>query len=868
MKLLTIDSNSILNRAFYGVRPLTNKDGVFTNGIYGFFSIFHKLASDLQPDAVAFAFDLKAPTFRHKMYDGYKASRKGMPQELAMQLPYLKDLIRALGYTIVELEGYEADDILGTLSQCCAEQGEQCFIATGDRDSLQLIRENVTVILASSRMGKAEYIPYDPAAILEKYGITPTQLIDVKALMGDTSDNIPGVAGIGEKTALALIQQFSTLDGVYEHLEDGGLRPAVKTKLIAGKEMAYLSRKLAEIDRHVPVSQIISDFIPREPDKAKAYAIFSELEMYTIAERFGISAADEMKTAHEKEAMTGQIRTLSVCIDTDLSVLLEAAKAIQPLPVLFQYDGEQITAFGFATEDKLYLESGAAHKKALELLDSGISLMTHDCKQLYRTAMKHQIEPGVVVFDSALAAYLLSPNSTEYTVEKLEEQYASPAVKTEGELPDELAVFAGQCAGFAGLCSILEKKIEENNQKSLLSDIEIPLSEVLASMELLGFELDVEGIKAFGVQLDEAINTYQQAIWDSAGYEFNINSPKQLGEVLFGKLGLPAKKKTKSGYSTNAEVLEGLRGYHPIIEDILEYRKVAKLKSTYVDGLLKVVSDDGRVRSCFNQTETRTGRISSTEPNMQNIPVRTELGSNLRKFFRAREGCVLVDADYSQIELRVLAAISGDQNMIEAFREGEDIHTNTASQVFGMPPEYVTPLMRSRAKAVNFGIVYGIGAFSLSGDIGVSVAEADQYIKNYLKTFSGVQKYMDETKKLAAEQGYVTTLFHRRRYLPELSASNRVTRAFGERVAMNTPIQGTAADIIKIAMVRVYQRLKKESLEARLLLQVHDELIVEAPETEADKVMALLKEEMEQAVNLAVPMQVEAKTGKTWYESK
>ena len=868
MKLLTIDSNSILNRAYYGVRPLTNKDGVFTNGIYGFFSIFHKLAEDLKPDAVAFAFDLKAPTFRHKMYDGYKAQRKGMPQELAMQLPYLKDLIRALGYTIIELEGYEADDILGTLSLRCVEKGEQCYIATGDRDSLQLVGNHVTVILASSKMGKAEYIPYDPAAIMEKYGVAPAQLIDVKALMGDTSDNIPGVAGIGEKTALSLIQQFSTLDGVYEHLEDGGLRPAVKTKLSAGKDMAYLSRRLAEIDRHVPISQEMDAFIPKEPDKSRAYAIFSELEMYTIAERFGISSAEEMKKA-PAQVQKANIPALQICLDADPAELIDAARLAAPVPMLLRYDGERVTAFGFAAGDKLYLEDGeTANDKALALLRSGVSLMTHDCKQLYRTAMTNDIEPGKVAFDTALAAYLLSPNATEYTVEKLEEQYGAPSPAVEGEVPEELRAFAVQCAGFPGLGDVLNQKIRENDQESLLSDIEIPLSEVLASMELLGFELDIDGIKAFGIQLDEAIQSYQQEVWDNAGYEFNINSPKQLGEVLFGKLGLPARKKTKSGYSTNAEVLESLRGHHPIIEAILEYRKVAKLKSTYVDGLLKVVSPDGRVRSRFNQTETRTGRISSTEPNMQNIPVRTELGSNLRKFFRAKEGCVLVDADYSQIELRVLAAISGDENMIKAFREGQDIHTNTASQVFGMPPEYVTPLMRSRAKAVNFGIVYGIGAFSLSGDIGVSVAEADRYIKNYLSTYSGVQRYMEETKKLAAEQGYVTTLFHRRRYLPELSASNRVTRAFGERVAMNTPIQGTAADIIKIAMVRVYQRLKKEKLEARLLLQVHDELIVEAPLAEAERVKALLKEEMEQAVNLAVPMQVEAKTGKTWYESK
>ncbi len=471
-------------------------------------------------------------------------------------------------------------------------------------------------------------------------------------------------------------------------------------------------------------------------------------------------------------------------------------------------------------------------------------------------------------FDSALAAYLLSPNSTEYPVDKLLSQYHAEGAAVAGELPEERAAFIRECADFPRLCETLAEQIRRNEQEELLHAMEIPLSEVLASMELIGFELDTEGIARFGEQLDADIAALQTSIWEDAGYEFNINSPKQLGEVLFIKLGLPSGKKTKSGYSTNADVLDSLRGMHPIIGKILQYRQLAKLKSTYVEGLLKVVAADGRVHSSFNQTETRTGRISSAEPNMQNIPVRTELGSNLRKFFRAREGCLLADADYSQIELRVLASISKDRNMIDAFLNGEDIHTITASQVFNQPPLFVTPLMRSRAKAVNFGIVYGIGAFSLSGDIGVSVAEADQYIKNYLKTYSGVKKYMEDTKELAKKQGYVTTLFHRRRYLPELTASNRNTRAFGERVAMNTPIQGTAADIIKIAMVRVYRRLKKEGLKARLLLQVHDELIVEAPASEAEQVKRLLKEEMEDAVHMEVPMEVSAKTGKTWYESK
>ncbi len=879
MKLLIVDSNSILNRGFYGVRPLTNKEGIFTNGIFGFWGIFLKLESELKPDAVAFVFDLPAPTFRHKMYADYKGTRKGMPEELGMQLPFLKELITALGYPIVELEGYEADDILGTLGKRCAEAGHDCYIASGDRDMFQLVTDHVTVVLASSKGGKAEYIPYDPAAIQEKYGLTPRQLIDVKALMGDTSDNIPGVAGVGEKTALDLIQKFGSLDGVYQNLEAEGIRPAVRKKLEADHDKAYLSYRLAEIDRESPVPCSIEELARRPQDRAKAYSILNRLEMYTLIKRFGFTAEDAAlsyssvpDTVEQPQEEREWQAVLEPSPEEAAQVLAALKEKGEPLSLLVRFEGDEPQRLGFDGGDAVYDIQENAPERLLSLLEGAaelsVPIFTHNCKALYRFAQLHGVELGEVGFDSALAAYLLSPNSTEYPVDKLLSQYHAEGAAVAGELPEERAAFIRECAGFPRLCETLAEQIRRNEQEELLHAMEIPLSEVLASMELIGFELDTEGIARFGEQLDADIAALQTSIWEDAGYEFNINSPKQLGEVLFIKLGLPSGKKTKSGYSTNADVLDSLRGMHPIIGKILQYRQLAKLKSTYVEGLLKVVAADGRVHSSFNQTETRTGRISSAEPNMQNIPVRTELGSNLRKFFRAREGCLLADADYSQIELRVLASISKDRNMIDAFLNGEDIHTITASQVFNQPPLFVTPLMRSRAKAVNFGIVYGIGAFSLSGDIGVSVAEADQYIKNYLKTYSGVKKYMEDTKELAKKQGYVTTLFHRRRYLPELTASNRNTRAFGERVAMNTPIQGTAADIIKIAMVRVYRRLKKEGLKARLLLQVHDELIVEAPASEAEQVKRLLKEEMEDAVHMEVPMEVSAKTGKTWYESK
>lgn len=876
MKLLCLDSNSILNRAFYGVKLLTNKDGVYTNAVYGFMNILLKLLNDVQPDAVACAFDLKAPTFRHKMFDGYKAQRKGMPEELAQQLPVIKELLDDLGYRILTLEGYEADDILGTLSAMCEQQGQECYIATGDRDSLQLIGDHTTVLLASSRMGKSETVICDEAYFYEKYGTKPHGLIDIKALMGDSSDNIPGVPGIGEKTALKLIGQYGTLDAVYENLDSLPVTKSVKAKLEAGKDSAYMSRTLATIDRNVPLNITLDDCKPKPRDDAACFQLLSRLEMGSIIKRLGLSAdvCAQPQPQQEEQPQQALVQYDAAAL---LDELLEEVGEQLPLSILALWDKEdeeKLEALAVCAGEKILLnlpEEGALYEQQLvRLFHSKNPKITFDCKSLYHWTLRHGCDLAHIADDILLSAYLLAANNNSYDLDRLSAEYG--AVRRVEGIPEEMAEqharLLAQCACLLPLHEKLAEEIAHNGQESLLHDIELPLSEVLASMEVCGFAVDTDALTEYGRMLDEKIDEYQNLIYHLAGEEFNINSPKQLGEVLFDHLGLPTRKKTKTGYSTSAEVLESLRGKHEIIDAILEYRKVTKLKSTYVDGLLKVVGRDGRIHTHFNQADTRTGRLSSTEPNLQNIPVRTELGSRLRAFFKAKEGCELVDADYSQIELRVLAHISGDQHMIEAFNSGEDIHQKTASQVFKMPPDFVTPEMRRRAKAVNFGIVYGIGAFSLSQDIGVTVAEADQYIKNYLDTYSGVRQYMDDTVEFAKENGYIATLFGRRRALPEISARNKNIVNFGKRVAMNTPIQGTAADIIKIAMIRVYRRLQTEQLAARLILQVHDELIVEAPEHEIEQVKQLVQQEMEGAVALKVQLKADVGVGKTWIDAK
>ncbi len=854
MKLLVLDGNSILNRAFYGIKLLTTKDGRYTNAIYGFMNILLKLEDEVQPDAVAVTFDLKAPTFRHKMYDGYKANRKGMPPELAEQMPVLKELLADLGYKIVTKEGFEADDIIGTLSAHIGEN-DQCFIATGDRDSLQLVRENVHVLLASTKMGRAETNVYDVARIGEEYGVTPRQMIDIKALMGDSSDNIPGVAGIGKKTAEDLVQRFGSIEKIYAEIDTIDIKAGVRQKLINDKDMAYLSYKLGTIELNAPVDTEIAHYVKDAPKEQEATSILVSLEMFKILEKlhFGSAKAAEISHTPPKAKLplkTGLSKESAVLVNNRLYCLLVSAER-----ALF------VTEFFVLEADLTDLEQKACF---LELLsDVDIEKYLYSSKEVFAFALAHDTEVQNVKMDITLGAYLLNPSAKDYELHRLIQEYCATYNEAQGD--DSLV---SDSVNLISLCEKIATRLEINEQTALLDTVEIPLAEVLASMEQIGVLVDKTGIVQFNDMLTEKIADLQKTIYELAGEEFNINSPKQLGEILFVKLQIPAKKKTKTGFSTNAEVLESLANDYEIVRYILEYRTLAKLKSTYCEGLLKVIADDGRIHSCFNQTETRTGRISSTEPNLQNIPVRQELGREMRKFFKAADGNLLVDADYSQIELRVLADIANDRAMIDAFNEDTDIHAVTASQVFGMPMQLVTPLMRSRAKAVNFGIVYGIGAFSLSKDIGVTRAEADRYIKDYLHHYAGVDRYMKEVVEQAKKDGYVKTLFERRRYLPELASSNGMLRAFGERVARNMPIQGTAADIIKIAMIRVYRRLKQENMQAKLILQVHDELIVEAPEEEAERAAKIVSEEMENACKMQVRLKSDANIGKTWYDAK
>lgn len=839
MKILAIDGNSIMNRAFYGIKMLSNKKGMFTNAVTGFMNIYLKVTAELEPDGVVCAFDLKAPTFRHKADSAYKANRKGMPEELHMQMPYIKDILRAMGVHVVECEGYEADDILGTVSDIFAD-GE-CYILTGDRDSLQLVTDHVTVLLHTNK----ELIHFTPERFRDEYGFEPINIIDLKAFMGDSSDNISGVKGIGEKTAMALIQKYATLENIYDKMPDIEATKSVLTKLENGKADAEHSKWLATIVKNVPIDRDPEKYRAAERDNEKLSLILTELEMNKLMEKLDISPSADYKP-ETAAAGIEKIEFVQGDLSADKSEIYSADK------VAFIADVENMTA-EIAWNGKIYSVNGK--DELLEFFALPCGKYTHRAKPVYKFCFDNGSELLNVKSDTDILGYLLDTESSEYTIENMSRSYGVPAY----EKP--------VCA-LEQLSDAMLKEIENEGMHSLLYDIELPLTEVLASMEHYGVRVDTDGIRSFGNGLIEDMEAMEQQIYFMAGHKFNIGSPKQLGTVLFEEMGLPAGKKTKTGYSTNAEVLEGLRDRAPIVDLVLSYRQLSKLNSTYVEGLLKAVSPDGRVHSVFRQTETRTGRISSTEPNVQNIPVRTELGRNMRKFFTAADNYTLLDADYSQIELRILAHISGDKNMCRAFNEGEDIHAATAAQVFNMPKELVTSEMRRAAKAVNFGIVYGIGAFSLSKDIGVSVAQADRYIKNYLDNFSGVRDFMAKTVEDAKKKGYAETMYGRRRLIPELSASNKNVQAFGKRAAMNAPIQGTAADIIKIAMVKVYKRLKAEKLDARLILQVHDELIIEASEKDKERAAKILHEEMTGAAKLSVPLPADVEEGRSWYEAK
>ena len=861
MKILAVDSNSIMNRAFYGIKMLTTKDGFFTNAVYGFLSILLTSIAETKPDAIVFAFDVHAPTFRHEFYKEYKAGRHATPQELIDQFPVMKELLGYLGYPVIAIEGWEADDILGTVSRLCEEQGADCVISTGDRDSLQLIGEHTKVRLATTKMGAPVSTMMDIPAVHEKYGVEPLELIEVKALMGDSSDNIPGVPGIGEKTALDLIRRYHSVDYIYEHFDELELKPAQRKKLEEGKDLAYLSRRLGEINRFAPISQDLSDLLPKERDEAAAVALLTRLEMYKMIERLGL---DPTKAPEKTEENSAPAREMEVSFEP-CSILSEYCDGMST-DVLFEAEGDDLTAVCLIRDEKAVLIENDGFffdAEFAKFLCSKGEKRTDDLKFLCRWAENHGGEAEGFLMDSSLAGYILNVSGDDYTAERLAALYHAEKFELKGDV-DAHSELLSKAAVFPGLCTVLRAELESCGEEKILDEIELPLAKILASMELRGFKIDPEGIRSFGEELSVTIDETQQRIFELCGEEFNILSPKQLGVVLFEHLGLPAKKKTKSGYSTGADVLEDIRKYHPAVDEILEYRKLTKLRSTYVDGLLNALAPDGRVHTRFNQKETRTGRISSLEPNLQNIPIRTELGSRMRGFFVAKEGFTLVDADYSQIELRVLAHLSGDENMISAFTGGTDVHTQTASQVFGVPEDFVTSQMRSRAKAVNFGIVYGIGAWSLGENIGVPTKEAQQYIDSYLSHYSGVDRFMKESIENAKKCGYAVTSYGRRRYLPELSSSNFNLRSFGERVARNMPIQGTAADIIKLAMVRVENRLEAEKLDAKLIMQVHDELIVEANENCAQKVADILKEEMENAASLSVPMEVDVGMGKTW----
>ncbi|MDY5565425.1 MAG: DNA polymerase I [Candidatus Limivicinus sp.] len=851
MKLMILDGNSIVNRAYYGVRPLNAPDGTPTNAIYGFVAILQRLLEEQQPQAVCVSFDLKAPTFRHQQYEAYKAQRKGMPEELAAQMPILKEVLDAMGIRRYELEGFEADDILGTAAAICEKSGWDCVIVTGDKDSLQLITDTTSVCNVKTRMGQTETVLYTPERFQEEYGFAPPLMVDLKALMGDSSDNIPGVPGVGEKTAMDLVQRYGEIKNIYENLDSLEIKEGVRKKLAQGRESAEMSYWLATIIRDVPLDFKPEDNLWDKNYTGALYGTFKRLGFNKFIEKWGLTESGEAAISEEQSHLPR--RELSSTEEID--ALIEATNAAEQIAVYPLEGLDRIEVCdGKTVYDAAWNRCGEGYDRLLSVVFSPeIKKTGHNVKDLMGLLLKEGLSTEGFVFDTALAAYLLDATESDYALERISVRY------TGAEAAGAEAVFK--------LAPVLDTKLRELGMDGLYYQAELPLCAVLAEMEAAGFFVDRKALYDFGESLNAGIAQLQQSIWNHAGHEFNINSPKQLGSVLFDELLLPYGKKTKTGWSTNADVLEKLQGKHPIVDEVLEYRMLTKLKSTYADGLLKVISEDGRIHTNFQMTVTATGRLSSTEPNLQNIPVRKKLGAQIRNMFVAAPGMMLVDADYSQIELRLLAHISGDETMKEAFLSGEDFHTVTASNVFGVPVSEVTPILRSRAKAVNFGIVYGISAFSLAQDIGVYPNEAKAYIDAYLEKYHGVRDYMKQIVETAKAQGYVSTVYGRRRYLPELKSANFNMRSFGERVALNMPVQGTAADIIKLAMVNVHRRLKAEGLKARLILQVHDELIVECPGEEAEQVRQILTEEMENAARLSVPLLAEAHIGHSWAEA-
>ncbi len=841
MKLLILDGNSVINRAFFGVKPLTTREGLFTNAIYGFLNILERMEREEQPDAVCVAFDLHGPTFRHEKYDGYKATRHGMPEELAQQMPWMKKVLRAMNIPIYECQGWEADDVIGTVGRICSNNDWECVIVTGDRDSLQLIDRNVHVKLVISKPGQTNAVLYDEETFREEYGFEPKKLIDLKSLMGDSSDNIPGVAGVGPKTATELLQKFGSLDGIYENVEDASIRSKLREKLLSDRENAYLSYDLATIRCNAPIDFEPKDAVVQPYNKRELYELFQKLEFVRLIDKYGLR--DAGLTVPKAEVQTEKLPALD-CIpcETDLCAVYLASDGTLGIAC----------GAGVCVLTPMEAQMGAT-------LPGG-ALICHDIKTAMHALDSMGISYTGFVFDTALAAYDLNPSASEYPVSKLATNYLGIAVDDSD---------AGACAeAIWHLQEVLKGELKKQEMEQLYYEIELPLCSVLYKMERSGVAIDSDQLRQFGQMLTERIEACEKTIFAYSDGPFNINSTKQLGELLFEKLDLPPVKKTKTGYSTNAEVLEKLKNKHPIVPAIMDYRMLTKLKSTYAEGLMKAIGDDGRIHTTFQNLVTATGRLSSTEPNLQNIPVRTDLGAEIRKMFIPGPGNALVAADYSQIELRVLAHIANDAAMLEAFRSGKDIHTATASQVFGVEEEAVTALQRRQAKAVNFGIVYGISEFSLAEDIGVSRYEAKQYIDSYLANYKGVRAYMKQVVEDARKIGYTQTIYGRRRWIPELISSNFNVRQGAERIALNTPIQGTAADLIKLAMIRVDKALSEHYPEAKLLLQVHDELIVECPVEMAESVATLISREMEQVAQLQVPLLAEAKCGSSWYEAK
>jgi len=843
MKLLILDGNSVINRAFYGVRPLTTREGLYTNAIYGFLNILERLEKEEQPEAVCVAFDLHGPTFRHEKYDGYKATRHGMPEELAQQMPVMKQVLAAMNIPIYQCQGWEADDVIGTVGKICSNNGWDCVVATGDRDSLQLIDEHLHVKLVITKAGQTTSTLYDVEKFTEEYGFVPEKLIDLKALMGDSSDNIPGVPGIGPKTATELLVKFGSLQGIYDNLNDASIRPKLREKLENGRESSLLSYDLATIRTNAPIDFKPKDAIVQPYNKLELHELFTKLEFVKLIDRYGLRGADlEIPKPVTK--------------NTTLKRCSELPQACQSMALYIAPDG----SIGIAWQEGVCAVTPMEAQFVGELLSSASGLICHDCKTTLHQLNIMGLPTVDVAFDTALAAYDLNPSQSDYPVSKLATTFLGSTVD------DGDAV--GCAEAIWNLKPVLEDELISQEMKQLYDEIELPLCRVLYKMEQQGIAIDREQLAQFGEMLSQRISDCERQIFSYSGAPFNINSTKQLGELLFEKLSLPPVKKTKTGYSTNADVLEKLKGKHPIIPAIMEYRMLTKLKSTYAEGLLKVIGEDGRIHTTFQNLVTATGRLSSTEPNLQNIPVRTDLGAEIRKMFIPRPGYVLVDADYSQIELRVLAHIANDSTMQKAFADNLDVHTVTASQVFGVPIEAVTPLQRRHAKAVNFGIVYGISEFSLSDDIGVTRYQAREYIDSYLANYQGVRDYMKQVVEAARLSGYTKTIHGRRRYIPELKSTNFNIRQGAERIALNTPIQGTAADLIKLAMIHVDQALEEQYPMAKLLLQVHDELIVECPEEMASEVAALVSEQMQKVFRLSVPLVAEAKWGKSWFEAK